>query len=323
MPYDSLTERADAQALSPEDAAELIEAVPEASAVATHARQLPTLSRNQRRIPVWSTMPHAYFVDGDTGIKQTSDVAWDNVYLNVEEIAVIVPVPEAVLDDSEYMIFEEAKPHIVTAAGKLLDQAVLYGTNAPASWPTSIAIGANNAGHYVVAGSVGDIYDDIMGVGGVLNKVEEDGFFVNGHLAALNMKARLRGLREKDAGGNLTGQPIFMQNMADRTSYSLDGEPLSFPRNGAIDPAQSLMISGDWSQLVWAIRQDITWKVLDQAVITDGSKNIVYNLAQQDMVALRMVFRAGWALPNPINHVNPDPNTRYPFAVLSSGALSS
>lgn len=316
--YDALTDRSDAAPLTPEESSELIDAIPEASAVATMARQLPNLSRSQRRIPVWETLPYAYFVNGDTGLKQTTDATWKNTYLNIEEIATIVPIPEAVLDDSGYPIFELAKPQIVTAAGKLFDQAVLYGTSAPGTWPGGIVPGANSAGHHVGLGDVGDIYDDIMGEGGVLNLVEEDGFFVNGHIAALKMKAKLRGLREKDASSNNTGQPIFVQNMQDTTSYSLDGEPLTFPRNGSVDAAQSLMISGDWSQLVWAIRQDITWKVLDQAVITDGANNIVYNLAQQDMVALRMVFRLGWALPNPINHVNPNDNTRYPFAVLST-----
>ena len=35
------------------------------------------------------------------------------------------------------------------------------------------------------------------------------------------------------------------------------------------------------------------------------------------MVALRCVFRAGWALPNPVNRVNPTKATRYPFAVFT------
>ena len=76
------------------------------------------------------------------------------------------------------------------------------------------------------------------------------------------------------------------------------------------------MFSGDWSQLVFSIRQDITYKILDQAVIQDGAGNIVFNLAQQDMVALRCVMRCGWALPNPTNRVNTNDSTRYPFAVL-------
>jgi hypothetical protein len=71
------------------------------------------------------------------------------------------------------------------------------------------------------------------------------------------------------------------------------------------------------------MRTDITTKLLTEAVIQDPTtKEIVYNLAQQDMVALRVVFRAGWAMPNPINRVNSNALTRYPFAVLKPSALT-
>ena len=95
----------------------------------------------------------------------------------------------------------------------------------------------------------------------------------------------------------------------------LDGAPVEFPRNGAMIPADALMFTGDWTQLVYSIRQDITYKVLTEAVIQDGNGAIVYNLAQQDMVALRAVMRLGWQLPNPINRVNTTAATRYPFSV--------
>ena len=45
------------------------------------------------------------------------------------------------------------------------------------------------------------------------------------------------------------------------------------------------------------------------------TKEIVYNLAQQDMVALRIVFRMGWALPNPATRMDED-RVGCPFAYL-------
>jgi HK97 family phage major capsid protein len=320
MVFNDITDRDDAAALIPEDAAnEILGAVAETSAVARVARQLPTMSRKQRRIPVWETLPYAYFVNGDTGLKQTTKAAWRNVYINAEEIAVIVPVPDSVLDDADFPIFERAQPHIVEAVGQVFDLAVLYGTNKPALWPNGVLTQATAAGHVVTAGSLGDTYDDLLGEGGVLSLVEEDGYMVNGHLAALGMKAKLRGLRDD----NGTGQPIFSQSMQQAGDYVLDGERLLFPKNGAVDPTQSLLISGDWSQLVWAVRQDITYKVLTEAVITDSEDNIIFNLAQQDMTALRVVFRAGWALPNPVNRVNPNDATRFPFAVYAPAGSGS
>lgn len=68
------------------------------------ARKLPNMTSKQTRIRVLDFLPTAYWVDGDTGMKQTSMQAWDNVYLTAAELAVIVPIPESVFDDAE-MIF--------------------------------------------------------------------------------------------------------------------------------------------------------------------------------------------------------------------------
>lgn len=150
--------------------------------------------------------------------------------------------------------------------------------------------------------------------GGVFAAVEEDGYLVNGHIAALQIRAKLRGLRDGS-----TGLPLFVQDMRSTIPYTLDGSRLEFPLNGAIDPAQTLLISGDWNKLVYSIRKDITYKLLTEGVITDTStpRQIIHNLAQDDMIALRVTFRMGWQLPNPINYVQPTEAERYPFAVLA------
>ena len=89
-----------------------------------------------------------------------------------------------------------------------------------------------------------------------------------------------------------------------------------FPMNGAFDPNQAQMIVGDWSQLVYAIRQDMTFKIFTEGVIQDPStKAITYNLMQNDMVALRAVMRLGWEIANPVNAYNADKANPFPFSV--------
>lgn len=51
-------------------------------------------------------------------------------------------------------------------------------------------------------------------------------------------------------------------------------------------------------------------------LITDDSGAVMFNLMQQDMLAMRVTCRLGWALPNPVNMVQPSEDKRYPFAVL-------
>ncbi len=311
MAYNSQITRTKAEALIPEEISrEIIQEVPVQSAVMRMARRLPPISRQKLRMPVLSGLITAYFLDGDTGRKQTSELQWQNKYIEAAELAVLVPIPEAVLDDADYDIWAEVRPRIVEAFGRAFDQAVLYGVNAPSVWPTNLLTATVAAGHAITLGAGSDIYEDIMGEGGVLSRVEEDGYMVTGHVASLPLRAKLRSLR--DTAGN----PIFVYNAQAATAYELDGVPLEFPRNGAIDPAKSMLIAGDWNQLVYAMRQDITYKVLTEAVIQDNTGAIVYNLAQQDMVALRAVMRLGWQLPNPINNVNTDPSTRYAFSML-------
>ena len=312
--YNSLVSRTDAGPLIPEDAAaEIIKEATEGSAIMrmVPAAQVRRLSRAQHRIPVLSVLPTAYFVSGDTGLKQTTEQNWKNVYINIEELAAIVPIPEAVIADADYDLWGEIRPSIAESIGAAFDAAVLYGTNAPASWPDDLLTQMVAAGHTVELGSVGtDLYDDLLDETGVLSLIEEDGYMASGHLAALSMRARLRGLRDT------AGQPLFTTDLREAQRYALDGEPLDFPRNGAFDPTETLLVSGDWSKIVLGIRQDLTWKVITEGVITDADGAIVYNLPQQDMAALRVTFRVGWALPNPENRINTDDTTRLPFAAL-------
>jgi HK97 family phage major capsid protein len=313
MATNSLTDRTDAGALIPEDASsEIIKNIYERSAVLQLARRRPNMTRAQQRIPVLDTLPIAYFVNGDTGLKQTTDAAWTNVYLNAEEVAVIVPVPENVIADTDYDLVAELMPDIVTAFDVAISQAIVFGTNKPASWPTSIRAGAAAASNNVALGTGADIYDDILGENGTFGKVEADGFQVTGSIAATNMKAKLRGLRDAN------GQPIFMSNLQDRSRYELDGTPIYFPNNGEFDATSTYMVSGDWSQLIYAIRQDMNMKLATEGVITDNAKNIIYNLFQQDMVAYRFTMRMAFALPNPTNRINPTAGTRYPFSALTT-----
>lgn len=307
-------DRADAEALMPEDAVrDIFQEVEQQSVVGQLARRLRNGTRSEMRLPVLDALPFAYFVDGDTGYKRVTKVAWDNVFIRYGEIACIVPVPENVFDDADYPIWDEAQPHIVGAVNEVFDRAVFYKEGAPSNWPAGLVQQIADAGQAVPIGSVGtDLYDDLLGEGGVLGLVEEDGFMATGHAAHPAMKAKMRGLRSDQ-------RPLFaaLPGEAGKNRYALDGEPVSFATNGSIDRDNTLLISGDWNQLVWSVRQDVTWKLLDQAVIQDpGTGDIVFNLPQQDMVALRMKFRVGWALPNPPNRLNADAETRFPFASL-------
>jgi HK97 family phage major capsid protein len=322
MAYNSLISRAaDAAALIPEEvSSEILKNIPAASAVMSLGRKLPNMSVAQRRMPVMSALATAYFVDGDIGLIQTTEASWANKYIDAEELAVIVPIPKLVLDDVNYDIWGEVRPSIEEAIGRAIDAAVLYGTNIPATWTTNLG-GAGMiavilaAGHGISLAAYTDVYEAVLGetaagVSGVFGLVEADGYMVTGSIAHTSMKRKLRNARDME------GQPIFSNDPQQKMAYILDGAPCIFPLNGAI--AATHMIAGQWNQLVYAMRQDITYDISTQSVIQDGAGNIVYNLFQQNMVALRATIRLGFALPNPINRINETAATRCAFSYMTA-----
>ena len=287
---------------------EIFQGVVENSAVLKAGRKLPNMTAKTQSVNVLDMLPMAYWVDGDTGFKQTSAMSWEKKKLYAEELAVIIPIPEAVLDDSNYDIWGEVRPRIVEAMGRKIDEAVLFGTGKPSTWRDSIVKTATDAGNVVT--ETDKPFLDIMGKDGVIAKAEESGYMPTGVMSAVKMRAKLRGLTD-DAG-----RPIFLSGMQGSAQYMLDGMEMTFPMNGAWHDDEALMIVGDFHQLVYSIRQDVTYKILTEAAIVDpNTQGILYSLAQQDMVALRAVMRLGWEIPNPISTYRAELDAYSPFAV--------
>ena len=78
--------------------------------------------------------------------------------------------------------------------------------------------------------------------------------------------------------------------------------PITYVANGVLPagPPATLAVVGDFGLAVLGVRQDMTYELLDQAVITDDTGKVIFNLAQQDMLALRVVFRAAFATAAPV-----------------------
>lgn len=314
----NIIDRNSLSGLIPEEVArEIMQGAIAESAVLRMGRRLPNMSSKTLSMNVLDALPTAYFVNAEatTGsaasedaFKQTTAMAWDKKKLHAEEIAVIVPIPEAVLEDADYDIWGEVQPRLREAFGKVIDGAMLFGLNKPSTWRDGLVPSAIAAGNKVAASD--DVYADIMGEDGLIAKVEEDGYIPNGVMAAIQMRAKLRGLVDKN------GQPIFKTDMQGATRYALDGMDMYFPNNGAYNSAEALAVVGDWSQMVYAIRQDMTFKIFDSGVIQNpATGEIEYNLMQNDMVALRAVMRLGWEVANPVNAYNAGIDNPFPFAV--------
>ncbi len=289
---------------------EIIQEAPKQSVLLQRARNV-RMSTKQMKQPVLATLPEAYWVNGDTGLKQTTKSSWDNVVMTAEEIAVLVPIPDALIDDASIPLWNEVRPLLVEAIGKKVDQAGLFGVDKPASWPTAVVPGAIAAGNTVADGTGRDFASDVAALGGL---IAQDGFALNGFASAPGLNWRLIGLRDDN------GQPIYTPNLTAGTPSSLYGYALDEVTNGAWDPEAATLLGADWSKFVVGIRQDVTFKMLDQAVITDADGKVIFNAPQQDSQIMRVVFRVGFQVANPLTRVNGDAATRYPAGVITPAA---
>lgn len=268
----------------------------------------------QHRIPVLKTFAGAFWQTGasqdlrDSAKKNTTAVTWDNVFITPEELAILVPIPDAWMADSN-IAWTEIKREVSRAFAKAIDKAVLFGTSEFGSLPTSMPAGGivgkaiANANWVSVGQSTVDLADDIAMLAQELTK---EGYDLDGFVTEPAFSWRLRRLRAT------TKEPIYNEPLTGGGGATLYGQPLTEVKNGAWDPVKASLIAGNWDQLRVGIRQDMTFDLFDQGVIQDGTGAVVYNAMQQDGKILRAVMRLGYAVPNPVKALG----GVYPFYIL-------
>lgn len=290
---------------------EVIQTLPQASVVMARAKRA-RMSRKTMKQPVLAALPDAYWVNGDTGLKQTTKMAWSGVSMTAEEMAVIVPIPDNLVADSDIDLWGEIKPLIVEAIGKKVDEATIFGIDKPASWPNAIIAGAIAAGNSVELGTGEDIGVDLATLG---ERLALDGFAMNGFISRPGLHWSLVGLRNAQGGSIYTPALTTGLNGAPPTP-GLYGYPLNEITTGVWDPDEAVMLGADWSKIIIGVRQDITMQMFSEGVISDETGKVVLNLMQQDSKALRVVFRVGYQVANPITRLNQNAATRYPAGVI-------
>lgn len=342
-----LTTEYDSWPLIPEEVSkEIASGVEEGSAALNLFTKLPNMSSRTQRMPVLSTLGDAGFIgavtsdnlttganvqiddevmgvlkglpygtgdlgnfpnEGMPGLKPTHQMAWENVFIVAEPIAIILPVPDDVLDDSSYDLWAEMKPKIIEAFQRKIDDAAIWGQNRPLTWPTGIVPTAIAKGQTVTLGTGDDLAEDISNLMGIL---ENQAYDPTAFIASPSLKASLRNLRDKN------NTPIFTPGFT-KVPDSIHGLPISYVKNNSFLAATSNLITGKMDEAKYAVRSDMSWKLFTEGVISDENGKVIMNLMQQDMKAMRVVMRLGWAVPNPIHALRPD-RAGYPFAVLKS-----
>jgi HK97 family phage major capsid protein len=312
--------RADALTLIREqNGAEIWQAAVQFSAALQSFRKVD-MGTKISRYPVIGALPSASFLEGEDAddadsAKPTTAMTWTDRTLTAEELGGIVVIPENVIDDaaSDFDLWAEIRPRIAEAVGAAVDAAVFFGTNAPASWPIGLVPAAVAAGNVVAEGASGvDLAEDInMTIG----KVEDDGYDATDAYGRRSLRRRLRGLRDDN------NQPIFMSTINELgvNVNSIYNAELHYVRNGSWDSGEATILVGDARFAILGIRQDLTFKMLDQAAVTINGTLV--SLAEHDLLGLRFKMRLGFQTAQTATLEGGA--SAYPFAVLNGGPSGS
>lgn len=286
------------------------------------------MSTQLKQMPVLQTKPTAYFRNGDSGLMQTTTLAWKNVTITAEEIDALVVVPITVINDLNIDIWAKIKPEIAEAIAVALDAAILFGTNKPSSWPSDIKTAAIAAGNTVTMGTGVDVAAD---VNNVLASVEADGFIPQEFAMRQDLRAAFRGLR------TTTNEFVFQsnepgasdvkfangQNAREGRVFGLEAHAILNGTFEAEDTASAnacKLIAADWSQFMLGIRQEVEVDFSNSAVIQDANGDIQFNAWQQRGMVGRFTARYGFAVPNPVNRTRSTEASRYPAGILRDAA---
>lgn len=283
---------------------ELFAAAEQASVVMRLAKKQP-MPTGTATIPVIQTLPVAGWVNGVGGRKPATNIAWTNKMITAEELAALVAVPQAYIDDAGIPIWDQVRQHLAGAIAYAIDAAVLFGINAPASFVAGgIVQGAPVSTYAVTAGTQPDI---AAAVNSAMSAVEATGVPVTGHAADVSLRGGLRGMRDS------TGAPLMAPSLAQGAFDTVYGLPIAWSY-GTFDLTKAELITGDWDLLVVGVRQDMRFDISDTAVITDSSgANVLVNAFQDDQVIMRVHMRLGYVVGNVVNRKGV---TTVPFAVV-------
>lgn len=247
-------------------------------------------------LPVLTSLPEAQWVgesstDAD-GVKPTSKATWGNRQFIVEEIAVIVPIHENVLDDADDALLASITASGGTAIGKKLDEAVLFGKDKPTTWVSKSLLGAATDSGNLFEVSATPGVDDLAGsIYQAAEAVDDSGADPNTILTRGGLRFALANLR------NAQGDTIYQSTISANGSMSeqIAGLDAQFIKNGSWDRTLATAFVADSSKILIGTRQDITVKFLTEATV-DG-----INLAERDMVAFRFKARYAYVMGDVLN----------------------
>lgn len=268
--------------LIPRDVArEVISTVTDRQSALMQLAQTIRMPSGVEAVPVVSSAPVSGFVSPSYGgLKPGSSVDWAALVLQAGEIGVLVAVPDAYIADTSYDIWSSVKDEITKSFVSVFEKAALYGTNAPADWPTGGLVAAAQSDTVTNA-------DPLKALDAAMSKLESNGIAPTGILGGAALRAALR------------AQSVAVLQPFSEAPASIYGVPIAFSANW--DDTKGLALVGGYDPgVLVGIREDMTWTLSEDGVITDSAGKVILNALQSDSSILRAYWRLALQAVKPL-----------------------
>jgi hypothetical protein len=262
-------------------AAEVVKQVADTESALMQLAQIVQMPSGVETVPVVSSAPVSGFVSpAFGGLKPGSSVDWTALTLTAGEIGVLVAVPDAFVNDTTYDIWGSVRDEIIKSFVSVFEKAALYGTNAPADWPT---------GGLTAAAQVDSVTnaDPLKALDAAMSKLESNGITPSGILGGAALRAALR------------AQMVVTLAPFSEAPPQVYGVPIRFSRNW--DDTKGLALVGGYADgVIVGVREDLTWTMSEDGVITDTAGKVILNALQSDSSILRCYWRIALQAVKPL-----------------------
>lgn len=247
---------------------------------------------NSRRIPALATSVSVTWTD-EAAEKQSTAPTFGIVTQTMKKLAAIVPMTEEIIEDSSIDIVALVAELFAEAVAKEEDIQFFRGTGSP--WTGVLYNGSVNVRNIVGANPATVTADALLGMVDATPSDALNGAKFYMHRSVLST---LRSLKDT------TGQYILQSPLvagAPQTMWGYDvitsDAFVPVTQTGAAVPF--VMFGNLKRAAIFGDKQQLRVKMLDQATVNNAANSGTLNLAQRDMMAIRIVERVGYVLALP------------------------